>query len=48
MLTSTIQQTYPPHEWEKFEGHFGGLIDLWVSDERVHSPESQAGTDDGA
>jgi len=34
MLTSTIQQTYPPHEWDKFEGHFGGLIDLWVKDER--------------
>ena len=30
MLTSTIQQTYPPHEWDKFEGHFGGLMDLWI------------------
>ena len=48
VLTSTIHQTYPTHEWEKFEGHFGGLIDMWVSDQRVHSPESQAGTDDGA
>jgi len=33
MLTSTIQQTYPTHEWEKFEGHFGGLMDLWLKDE---------------
>ena len=34
LLTSTIQQTYPPHEWEKFEGHFGGLTRMWVSDEQ--------------
>ena len=34
LLTSTIQQTYPPHEWERFEGHFGGLTRLWVADER--------------
>jgi hypothetical protein len=32
MLRSTIQQTYPTHEWEKFEGHFGGLLDLWRRD----------------
>jgi hypothetical protein len=34
MLTSTIQQTYPPHEWERFEAHFGGLVDMWLRDER--------------
>ena len=34
LLQSTIQQTYPPHEWERFEGHFGGLLGMWVSDER--------------
>ena len=33
MLKSTIQQTYPTHEWEKFEAHFGGLLDLWLKDE---------------
>lgn len=33
MLTSTIHQTYPPHEWETFEAHFNGLVGLWVSDE---------------
>ena len=34
MLTSTIQQTYPPHEWDRFEAHFGGLLGMWVGDER--------------
>ncbi len=34
LLHSTIQQTYPPHEWERFEAHFGGLLGMWVSDER--------------
>jgi hypothetical protein len=33
MLTSTIQQTYPPQEWDRFEGHFGGLTGMWVKDE---------------
>lgn len=33
LLTSTIRATYPPHEWDRFEGHFGGLIDLWIKDE---------------
>ena len=32
MLTSTIQQTYPSHEWERFEGHFGGLLTMWADD----------------
>lgn len=33
LLTSTIRATYPPDEWDRFEGHFGGLVDLWVKDE---------------
>ncbi|MEI2777124.1 MAG: hypothetical protein V9G19_14375 [Tetrasphaera sp.] len=32
MLVSTIHQTYPPHEWERFEAHFGGLLTLWIED----------------
>ena len=32
MLRSTIHQTYPTPEWEHFEGHFGGLIDMWRTD----------------
>ncbi len=32
MLTSTIHQTYPTHEWERFEAHFGGLLGMWVDD----------------
>ncbi|CCI53751.1 ATP-grasp domain-containing protein [Nostocoides jenkinsii] len=32
MLTSTIQQTYPTHEWERFEAHFGGLLGMWATD----------------
>ncbi|MGG5258379.1 ATP-grasp domain-containing protein [Phycicoccus avicenniae] len=35
LLTSTIQQTYPPQEWERFEAHFGGLLGLWLSDEQA-------------
>ncbi len=35
LLTSTIHQTYPTHEWEHFEAHFGGLLGLWVSDEQA-------------
>ena len=42
MLTSTIQQTYPPHEWDKFEGHFGGLMDLWIKDERIVQGKASA------
>ena len=34
VLTSTVQQSYPPHEWEQFEAHFAGLVELWVRDER--------------
>ena len=32
MLTSTIHQTYPTHEWERFEAHYGGLLGMWVDD----------------
>ena len=32
LLTSTIHQTYPPHEWERFEAHFGGLMTMWATD----------------
>ena len=35
LMISTIHQTYPPHEWERFEGHFGGLLGMWVRDQRV-------------
>jgi hypothetical protein len=35
LLTDTIQTTYPKHEWDRFEGHFGGLTRLWVSDEKA-------------
>jgi hypothetical protein len=44
MLTSTIQQTYPPHEWDRFEGHLGGLTRMWVEDEqsRLGSGRSNA------
>jgi hypothetical protein len=33
LLTSTIRATYPPQEWDRFDAHFGGLIDLWIKDE---------------
>ena len=35
LLTSTIRSTYPESEWDRFEGHFGGLVGLWVSDEQA-------------
>jgi hypothetical protein len=34
LLTDTIRSTYPQHEWDKFEGHFGGLTRMWVHDEQ--------------
>lgn len=51
MLRSTIQQTYPTHEWEKFEGHFGGLLDLWRRDNARQEDNAlvpDAGVDTGA
>ena len=35
LLTATIRSTYPPTEWDRFEAHFGGLLDLWVKDETI-------------
>ncbi len=35
LLHSTIQQTYPPQEWDRFEAHFGGLLGMWLSDEQA-------------
>jgi hypothetical protein len=35
LLTETIKATYPTHEWDKFEGHFGGLTRMWVKDEQA-------------
>ncbi len=32
LLRETVRATYPVHEHEKFQAHFGGLIDAWVSD----------------
>jgi hypothetical protein len=32
LLRDTVQATYPPHEWDRFMAHFGGLISLWVKD----------------
>jgi hypothetical protein len=33
LLRDTVQVTYPPHEWDRFMAHFGGLISLWVEDQ---------------
>jgi hypothetical protein len=35
MLDETIAATYPEDERERFRGHFRGLIDLWLLDERT-------------
>jgi hypothetical protein len=32
LLRDTVQATYPPHEWDRFSAHFGGLVSLWVGD----------------
>jgi hypothetical protein len=48
LLTSTIQQTYPPHEWDRFEGHFGGLVRLWLSDERSRLGSGASAADEAA
>jgi len=32
LLRETVRATYPVHEHEKFQAHFGGLIDAWVRD----------------
>ncbi|MDN5796996.1 MAG: hypothetical protein L0H79_14720 [Intrasporangium sp.] len=35
ILRDTVQATYPEHERDQFMAHFGGLIALWVKDEKV-------------
>ncbi|OJF13158.1 ATP-grasp domain-containing protein [Couchioplanes caeruleus] len=30
LLGETVRAMYPPHEHERFLGHFGGLIDAWL------------------
>jgi hypothetical protein len=35
MLEKTITTTYPEEEWDRFRGHFRGLIDLWINDEKA-------------
>jgi hypothetical protein len=32
LLVETVVTTYPPHEHERFLGHFRGLVGLWVRD----------------
>ena len=32
LLGETVRAMYPPHEHERFLGHFGGLIDAWLRD----------------
>jgi hypothetical protein len=35
LLRSTVVTTYPAHERDRFMAHFGGLIGLWVTDEKA-------------
>ena len=46
LLTDTIQTTYPQHEWDKFEGHFGGLTTMWVKDEQSRLGAGRSATDE--
>ncbi len=32
LLDETVRGTFPPHEHERFLGHFGGLVDAWIRD----------------
>ncbi len=32
LLRETVRATYPPHEHERFLGHFHGLLDAWLRD----------------
>ena len=32
LLRETVRAMYPVHEHEKFQAHFGGLIDAWIRD----------------
>jgi hypothetical protein len=47
LLTTTIQSTYPRHEWDRFEGHFGGLTRMWVADERARLGSGPSHADEG-
>jgi hypothetical protein len=46
LLTQTIRSTYPEREWDRFEGHFGGLTGLWVRDERSRLGAGASRTDE--
>jgi hypothetical protein len=35
LLEQTVVATYPPHETERFLGHFGGLLSLWRTDQAM-------------
>ncbi|HET9632495.1 MAG TPA: hypothetical protein VFP73_08860, partial [Terrabacter sp.] len=35
LLRSTVVTTYPAHERDRFMAHFGGLIALWIKDEKA-------------
>jgi hypothetical protein len=32
LLVETVRSTYPPHEHERFVGHFRGLVGQWVKE----------------
>jgi hypothetical protein len=34
LLRATVVTTYPAHERDTFMAHFGGLLGLWVKDEK--------------
>ncbi len=35
LLRATVVTTYPAHERDRFMAHFGGLIGMWVTDEKA-------------
>ena len=46
LLTDTIESTYPRHEWDRFQGHFGGLTRMWVDDERSRLGAGRSAADE--
>jgi hypothetical protein len=34
LLRDTVNSTYPEHERDRFQAHFRGLLDLWISDQQ--------------
>jgi len=34
----TVVSTYPPHEHERFVGHFRGLIGQWLKERGASAP----------